>query len=180
MSQKVCDLCKKPDKFIRHPGTCSDPFHDDFLRTSEASQSETERPTLCPQTPSCHICGGQTKLVPYCSACERTDQAMTVRAPETAEQFWISYNRKTRGRPNILAVAAGARLFEFAEAYAAECVAALTKDAHDALAQEENKTLRKLLRECFVQLKALHPMNPEEPCVIYDVLARAAEALKEE
>lgn len=30
--RRFCPTCSRPDKYVRQPGTCSDPFHDDFLR----------------------------------------------------------------------------------------------------------------------------------------------------
>lgn len=41
-----CTLCGKSDKYIRHPGTCSHPFHDDFLRhnATSAAPSVAEPP----------------------------------------------------------------------------------------------------------------------------------------
>lgn len=35
---RCCPTCGQSDKFMRHPGVCGDPFHDDFLRHDQPAQ----------------------------------------------------------------------------------------------------------------------------------------------
>ena len=44
-----CPTCDKSDKYVRHPGTCSNPFHDDFLR--KPSTVDTQAPSVAPVAP---------------------------------------------------------------------------------------------------------------------------------